>query len=360
MTAIRPASAERFLAAPPKDVFLFLLHGENSGLVSLRAQALARLTTGRDADPLQILRMDGDAIVGEPGRLADEAYAISMFREKRALRIVNGRKALAGALEPLLKAPPEDFAVIIEAGVLKKDAPLRLLVENASAGAAIDCAPDSVADLAALVEAQAKAAGVSLDVQARDLLVSLLPPDRLSSVAEISRLMLYAASTKTLNEQDIRRVVDNGAQLAVQDLVDAAFLGEIATTDTLLLQLATQGLEPNAILAALIFHATLLHRACVLMENNRSREDATSDAQRHGLFFKRRATFERQLQRLNARSVLGLLDSLDTALGNIRKFPKIGDAIAMRMLWQANRSGTGRPGGGGTLMRKQPAGSLAR
>ena len=46
MTAIRPESAERFLAAPPPQVFLFLLHGDNGGLVSLRAQALAAKLAG--------------------------------------------------------------------------------------------------------------------------------------------------------------------------------------------------------------------------------------------------------------------------------------------------------------------------
>lgn len=345
MAVIRPASAERFLAAPPKDTFLFLLHGENAGLVSLRGQALARQSVGKAADPLQILRMDGDAVASDPLRLLDEAYAISMFQDKRALRLVAGRKALIAAVEPLLKTPPQDFVVIIEAGVLKKDAPLRRLVEEAPGAAAIDCPPDSASDLASLVEAQAKSAGVQIDVAARDLLVSLLAPDRLSSEAEISRLMLYAASTGTLGEEEIRRVVDNGSELAVQDLVDAAFLGESAATDALLAQLATQGLEPNAILAALIFHANLLHRACLLVENNRSREDAASEAQRHGLYFKRRPAFERQLQRLNSRVVLALIETLDTASANVRKFPKIADALALRMLWQAGRSGAGRTRG---------------
>lgn len=342
MSIIRPASAERFLAAPPKDVFVFLLHGENSGLVSLRAQALARRSVGKDADALQILRLDGDAISSDPEKLLNEAYAISMFREKRALRIVAGRKALLAALEPLLKSPPEDFVVIIEAGALKKDAALRRLMEEAAGAAAIECPPDTASELAATVEAATKAAGVRMDVQARDLLVSLLPPDRMTSQAELDRLMLYAGPAGSLTEADIRLVVDNGSELAVQDLVDAAFLGAFDTAETLLAQLATQGLEPNAILFALLSQTVLLHRACVMVESNRSRDEAVADAQRHGLYFKRRPAFERQLRRLTSGAALALLDSLDTALGNIRKFPKIADAIALRMLWQANRSGVAR------------------
>ncbi|MEM7567168.1 MAG: DNA polymerase III subunit delta, partial [Pseudomonadota bacterium] len=87
MTALKGAAVERFLKRP--DRTLVLLYGNDRGLVSERAEQLAKAFVGSDGE---ILRLDAKALQDDPGRLADEAGAISLFGGRRAIRV-----AAAGA-----------------------------------------------------------------------------------------------------------------------------------------------------------------------------------------------------------------------------------------------------------------------
>ena len=90
-----------------------------------REGARRRDAGGGRSDPLRLTRLDGDAVARDPGALADEAYAISMFGGARAMWIEAQARDLLPALEPLFARPPQDCAVIVEAGSLKRGAALR-------------------------------------------------------------------------------------------------------------------------------------------------------------------------------------------------------------------------------------------
>ena len=57
------------------------------------------------------LVLEGDAVARDPGALADEAYAISMFGGDRAIWIDAQGRDLLPALEPLFARPPTDCPV---------------------------------------------------------------------------------------------------------------------------------------------------------------------------------------------------------------------------------------------------------
>ena len=333
MTAIRPESAERFLAAPPSQIFLFLLHGDNGGLVSLRAQALAAKLAGPRSGA-QVSRADGDALAGDPGALADEAYAVSMFQETRVLRLGAGRKSLADALAPLLERPPEKFYLIIESGALKRDAPLRVLVEQAPQAASIECPPDSLRDIASFITAQASAAGISIDADARDTLATLLPADRLASQREIEKLFLYAAGQKSVTAEDIRRTMENGSELARQDISDAAFLGKTQELAAMLARLSAPGADPAAALSAALWQAQLLHRIRAAIDAGASPDAALGAAQRYGVYYGRRPIVERQLKRFTADALLAAIATLQAAVGQARKSSALAEAVAAQALAQ--------------------------
>ncbi|MGO9585913.1 MAG: DNA polymerase III subunit delta, partial [Limisphaerales bacterium] len=52
--------------------------------------------------------LDGDAVARDPGALADEVYAISMFGGSRAVWIEAQARDLLPALEPLFERPPQE------------------------------------------------------------------------------------------------------------------------------------------------------------------------------------------------------------------------------------------------------------
>ncbi len=168
MSAIRSGDADRFVARPPPETKLFLVFGSDSGLVRERARKLLRGLVDDPADPFQLVELDGDELAGDPLRLADEANTIPLFGGRRAVHVELGGKNILPALEPLLTAPAES-AVLVEAGALKRDNALRKLFEKERGAAAIECSPDTAADVQRLINDEMKAAGLTLDDDARSI-----------------------------------------------------------------------------------------------------------------------------------------------------------------------------------------------
>jgi DNA polymerase-3 subunit delta len=146
MVAVKSHEAERFLARPPPHIYLYLVFGTDAGLVAERARKIVSRAVDDPKDPFQLVRIGGDELANDPARLADEANTIPLFGGRRAIWIEAQGKAFVAAFEPVLGAPPRDCTIVIEAGALKKDAPLRTLCERESNAAAIPIPPRTSRD----------------------------------------------------------------------------------------------------------------------------------------------------------------------------------------------------------------------
>src|SRR5690606_30587600 len=130
MVALKARDADRFIAKPDGAYRIVVFYGPDPGGVSEGADRLARALAGKD--PHAVVRIECDELATDPGRLSDEVYGQSLFSARRVVRVkATGSRSIVPALEPLLERPPEDAWVIVEAGDLRKTAPLRKLAEMA-------------------------------------------------------------------------------------------------------------------------------------------------------------------------------------------------------------------------------------
>ncbi|MEX0591452.1 MAG: DNA polymerase III subunit delta, partial [Xanthobacteraceae bacterium] len=226
MVALRAGDIESFLARPDERRPVVLIYGPDLGLVRERVEALLHVASADSSDPFSVVTLEGDLLASDPGRLADEARTIGLFGGRRLVHVRAGGRGFNDALESLLADPPKDTLVVIEAGDLRKGAPLRKLVESSPAAAAIPCYADTERDLARLVERTLRDAGLAIDAEARDTLVSLLGGDRLATRSELEKLMLYAEGRKRIEYDDVRAVIADSSALALEDVVDAAAAGD--------------------------------------------------------------------------------------------------------------------------------------
>ena len=132
MNIVNSAAADGFIQRLPKEIRFYLVHGPDEGLAHERVKAIVRNLIGGDPDPLRLVRLDGDAVAREPGALADEAYAVSMFGGARAIWIDAQGRDLLPALEPLFARPPTDCTIVVKAGQLKKGTGLRGAFESSA------------------------------------------------------------------------------------------------------------------------------------------------------------------------------------------------------------------------------------
>jgi DNA polymerase-3 subunit delta len=337
VVALKTSEVETFLAAPDPRRPVVLIYGPDAGLVRERADALVK-AAAPDADAFAIVPLDGDAIAADPGRLHDEARTMGLFGGRRVLRIRAGARNFQDALAALLEDPPTDTVIVIEAGELRRNSPLRTLCESSKKAVTIACYADSERDLVRLVERSLAGAGLKIDPDARDALVSLVGADRLATRSEIDKLALYAAGRERVVLDDVRAVIADGSALALDDVVDAAAAGEPHLALVALAKTRGAGIPATVVIGAMIRHVANLHRMRLAADKGESiaRVLERSYPKVH---FRREPSFVRALERLGADTLQNHLIALGQAALAARRNADLADAIAERALLVISRGG---------------------
>src|SRR5690606_28438956 len=110
-------------------------------------------------------------------RLAIEAKTVSLFGNKRLIRVRNAGKSLVGALTGLAD-DPAGAVIVLEAGNLLPRDPLRAFVEGARAGKALPCYPDNGESLGTLIRETFNKNGIAVEAEVVPFLRDNLGNDR--------------------------------------------------------------------------------------------------------------------------------------------------------------------------------------
>src|SRR5271168_2780437 len=229
MVAVKNADVDRYIARPDPARPVILVYGPDSGLVRERVDALVAGAVDDPRDPFALARIEGDALADEPERLVEEAHTVPLFGGRRAVWVRAGGRNFTAAVERVLASPPgADCRIVIEAGDLKRNAPLRALCEKAPNAAALPCYADGGRDLNRLIDEEMRAGNLSIAPDARAALTALIGGDRGTSRSELRKLALYANGKPTIGLDDVLAVVaDASAESNVDAIADAAFAGKL-------------------------------------------------------------------------------------------------------------------------------------
>jgi DNA polymerase III subunit delta len=328
MVAIPARDAENLVRSGFAKFPVILFYGPDEGLVSERAEAVAKATVG--ADPANIIRMDGDEASANPGRLAEEAHAISMFGGARAIRIRAGAKGLVEALKPLLSTPPVEARIIVEAGDLKGNAPLRALIEKAPNAAAAPCYAEEGRDLGRLIDEILEPAGLRITPDARTLLTKSLGQDRRRSRMEIEKLVLYCRGLGAVDAADVEAVVTDAAAISADVLIDAVFGGKLDQIELEARRLYADGMEPGVLLGFALRHAFVLQNARRMVDGGSSPVEAAKSLR---INFRRERAFAEQATRWSDQRLARSVQILGDAVLAVRRNAALGEAMAIRAFW---------------------------
>ena len=342
MTTPKGAALERFLKAPDPETPLVLVFGPDTGLVSERTRQIIDASIGDGADPFAIVQLDGDAIAGDPARLADEAHTIPLFGGRRAIRIRLGGRSILPALDLVFDQLPAEAIIVVEAGDLKKSSPIRRRFEQARSAVAIACYPDTGQDLEKLIDREFAADGLAIDHDARAALIAQLGADRLASRAEIDKLKLYARGQDTVTLADVVAVSGDASAIVIDEVIDAAATGRLAAVDHGLLRLAGTGIHPSAIMTAVLRHFQLLHRLRAEVETGR-RASAIVEHLTPPMHFKRRAAVATALESWNRKRLERALELVDEAQLDVRQKPEMAFSLIGALLFRIGRAAAPAP-----------------
>src|SRR5271167_1057365 len=167
MVALRGRDIDAYLARPDAGRPILLLYGPDAGLVRARADALIKSAVDDPNDPFSYVKLDGDELSAEPSRLVDEAMTVPLFGGRRAIRVRAGSRSFASGIDTLAESPIKDCRIVIEAGELRPESPLRKACERAKTAVAIGCYPDGERDLAKLIDDELRASNLRIAADAR-------------------------------------------------------------------------------------------------------------------------------------------------------------------------------------------------
>ena len=325
---------DAWLSRPDQKTTIVLLYGPDRGLVSERARAFALATGLPLDDPFSVIRLDASEIERDEGRLVDEARTVSMFSARRLLWVRNAssQKSLTDDVKALIADPPRDAIILIEAAELKKGAPLRAAIEAGSIGMALPCYADEGRDIDAVIDGELAKVRMTLTHEARQALRRNLGGDRLASRGEIGKLVLYAHGRREIGLDDVQAMTGDVSGLSVDDAVDSVLDGRISDFDALFTRHSLNGSQAYLVLAAAIRQMQAIHLMRAGMNAGGRNAAALVAAARPPVFFSRRKTIERAVERWTGEALQRALARLQSAVLATRRRPDLAVAIARQAL----------------------------
>jgi DNA polymerase III subunit delta len=331
VVALRGKEIDSFLVRPDPGRPIILLYGPDAGLVRERADALMASAVDDPNDPFSLVRLDGDELAAEPSRLVDEAMTVPLFGGRRAIRVRAGSRNFAAGVDTLAEVPIRDCRIVIEAGELRPESPLRKACERAKNAVAIGCYPDTERDLAKLIDDEMKPSDLRLAQDARATLMGLLGGDRQASRNELRKLALYARGKGEVTLDDVMAVVSDASDLKLDPIVDAAFAGNAALVESEFAKAMVAGTYPGIIVAAAQRQAAWLHKSSLALADG-TPLSTVLDGGFPRLHFSRKGAVETALRNFNPQRLTGIIDQLATAALDMRKQTALASAIAQRTL----------------------------
>jgi DNA polymerase-3 subunit delta len=331
MVALRGREVDAYLARPDPGRPIVLLYGPDAGLVRERADALIASAVDDPNDPFSLVRLAGDELAAEPSRLVEEAMTIPLFGGRRAIRVRAGSRNFAGGIDALADAPIKDCRIVIEAGELRPEAPLRKACERAKTAVAIACYPDGERDLAKLIDDELRLSGLRIAPEARAALTALLGGDRQASRNELRKLALYAHGEAEITLADVMAVVADASELKIDPIVDGAFAGKPDLVETEFAKAMVAGIYPGMIIAAAQRQAAWLHKSALAVAEGTA-VATLLDSGFPRLHFSRKGPVETALRQFSAARLSGIIEQLAVAALEMRKQAPLAATIAQRTL----------------------------
>jgi DNA polymerase-3 subunit delta len=331
VTAVKASDVDGLIRrGPDPRIAILLVYGPDTGLVFTRAKALAEAFVSDPGDPFAMVKIDGDVLAQDPGRLVDEAGTVGLFGGTRTIWVRSGSRNYAPAVEAALKAEIQNARIVVEGGDLAKSAPLRTLCEKSPKALALPCYPDDERALADLIDRTLQDQGLRIARDARDVLATSLGGDRGASLSEIEKLALYARGQGQVSLDDVEAVVSDVAGSVLNTLIDAAFAGRSGEVERDYRRFRHEGMDPSVMLGSALRHALTLLATRLAGEGQSA---SLMVANWRGLHFRRKALVETQLARWSPPALRHAIQLLqDAVLACRRADPELAHAHASSTL----------------------------
>ena len=331
MTALRADRGYRAEDVAPQ-IRLALFHGPDEAASAELAKQLAkRLVPDGDA----ALTLSPGLLKDDPGRLGDEAAAVSMFGNRLVIRIDGADESCVEAFGLLLDLPAVGNPVIAVAGDLKKTSKLLALVTASNAALAVQSYEPQARDAARWLAETALEYGLETARDAETRLLTATGGDRGLIRQELGKLALYLdAAPERPQRLTVAHLAEIGADIADDafgPLVDAVAGGSPPEADRQLRRLTAAGVSGIPLLYAVARRLRTLLDLSSAVAGGMS-PGAAVKAARPPIFWRDADAITAQLQRWRDGALRSALARLLAAERDIKSSGSAGEVLASQAL----------------------------
>jgi DNA polymerase-3 subunit delta len=340
---IKTRQADAFVRAVPSNVSAVLCYGGDAGLVSERAEAIAKAWAADPKRPGEILRLSETDLQEAPDRLAVELRNLSMFGDRRIVRLSLASAARPELVTELVEGPPLEGLLVVEAGNIKADSKLRKVFAGSPHAAAVACFPDDANALELLVRDVLRDNGLKISREATVYLVGRLGADRALSRAEVEKLALYCLGKPEVGIEDIDAIAGDASELAIDRVISAAFAGQAGPALRELDRAVSSGESPQTALIFIEKHILKLIQLRNAIDGGRPVDEAVK-AMRPPPHFSQTAALAQQGRAWTAEKLHAVLRQSSEAVKAARLTPRLEteltDALIVRLARFVDRPST--------------------
>lgn len=222
------AAAIHALARRPRpDVRLYLIFGTDDGGNAALVKELAA-SFGADAERVDF---DGSQLAKDPSLLAAEAASMSLFGDKRYIRVTTSGEECLPAVEALLAAQKVINPVVMLASSISEKSRIAKAVLAAPNAMAVQTKTPGADDMAKIVIALAAEAGLTIDHDLAHVIAGFTAADRRLAAQEVEKLSLYLDSSpaepKAVTREAVAALRADAEDDAMQPIISAALGGDL-------------------------------------------------------------------------------------------------------------------------------------
>lgn len=320
---------DAFVNNPDSNIKAVLIYGPDAGLVSERANNLAKKIVKDLSDPFLVSDIEFNNIKDDTAKLADEINSISMIGGRKLIRVRDAENSIPKTLGDSLSDIKSNNFTIFTAGDLPSSSSMRKFFESEKNVAALPCYKDDGGTIRQVVSTKLREIGMNIEPAALDLLCNNFSGDRLVILSEVEKLIIYMGDEKTVRYEDALLCVADSSELSLDQICNAAASRDAKQINIAMQKALADDVQPIAIIRSTINYFTKLYNVKAKVENGMMESQALS-ALRPPVFFKQLPVMQKHLSMWNCKSLARILSALNDLENDCKTTGNPAEILTMR------------------------------
>lgn len=331
MAKLTQSSLNSLIQSGASALKAVLFYGQDEGLIEECREKVTAAVVPDSRDPFRIVDLTQSQIKEDPALLSAEANAISLMGGRRVIRVRGADNHFTAVIKDFLPTYKGDSLIVITAGSLKTKDSLPTFFADSPDTGVFPCYADEGEGLKRFVFQTLSEQGFQAAPEVLAFITDNLGADRLLSRSELSKLIAYMGTEKTIMLDDAMACIGDASALSVDNMLYALTDGNQLEMNETLDRLFAEGQSGIGLLRAVSGHLKRFHLTMGKISDGMSIDTAVAALRLH---FKRVDTFKRQLRYWNIPKISRALDLLTQAEQDCKRAAHPQQLICARVFLQ--------------------------